>query len=174
MVNGFSTKPVAGRHDAVEVTARSLYPDMKSTLSAGLPGAEPLDQLAAAHLGHDQVGEHEVDRAVTRLDDPERLGAVARLEHGVARGARAAAAPSSGPRPRPRPAAASRCRWAGSAGRRGPARGAASARVARQEDRERGALARRALDGDVPAALLDDAVHGREPEAGALARRPWW
>ena len=41
--------------------------------------------------------------------------------------------------------------------------------VTRQENGEGGALARRALHGDVPAALLHDPVHRREAETGALA-----
>ena len=41
--------------------------------------------------------------------------------------------------------------------------------VARQEDVERGALARLGIDIDETAGLLDDAVDRRQPEAGALA-----
>ena len=41
---------------------------------------------------------------------------------------------------------------------------------ARQEDAEGGALADGAVDDDLPARLRDDAVHRRQPEAGALAR----
>src|SRR5207247_129080 len=40
---------------------------------------------------------------------------------------------------------------------------------ARQVDAERGATARRAVHGDVPAALTHDAVHGGESQPGALA-----
>src|SRR6188768_4090913 len=50
-----------------------------------------------------------------------------------------------------------------------PAAEVARALDARQEDLEGGAAARRAVDGDVAAALLDDAVHHRQAEAGALA-----
>src|SRR5262249_19831987 len=40
----------------------------------------------------------------------------------------------------------------------------------RQVDRERGADADFAVDGDVPAALFDNSVHGGEAQAGALPR----
>src|SRR5262249_11150466 len=41
--------------------------------------------------------------------------------------------------------------------------------VPRQEDRERGAPALLGIDIDEATGLLDDAVHGRQPEPGALA-----
>src|SRR6266436_1944913 len=47
-------------------------------------GLEPLGELAAAHLRHDDVGDHEVDGALVALADLERLDAVAGLEDIVA------------------------------------------------------------------------------------------
>ena len=47
------------------------------------------------------------------------------------------------------------------------------AQVRRQEDREGRALVLFAVDEDAAAALLHDAVDRRQPEAGALALRPW-
>ena len=44
-------------------------------------------------------------------------------------------------------------------------------RDAGKVDLERRAVPGLAVDPDVPAALLDDAVHGRQPEPGALAGR---
>src|SRR6185437_12047309 len=44
-----------------------------------------------------------------------------------------------------------------------------AARMARQEDRERGALLGLAVDEDESAGLLDDAIDGGEAEAGAGA-----
>ena len=167
-MNGFSTNPVPGGMTPSDGHGPLGVPRHEQHLERRLAGPQPLDQLAPAHLGHDHIGQDQIDRPLASSTMPERVGAVARLDAPYTRGARAAAAPSSAPRPRPPPAASSRSRPAGSGGPPG-VRGERRPVMARQEDGESGALARRALDRDVPAALLHDAVDRGQAEAGALA-----
>ena len=72
-------------------------------------------------------------------------------------------------RRRPRRPGSSRCRGGRSRRRRRLRARAPRRPRGRQVDLERRAAARLAVDPDAAAALLDDAEHGREPEAGALA-----
>src|SRR4051812_48929372 len=46
--------------------------------------ADPAGELGAVHLRHDEVAQDELPRAVPPAHQVQRLGAVARLEHGVA------------------------------------------------------------------------------------------
>ncbi len=128
------------------------------------------DELHAAHVRHDDVGQHELDVVAGPLEDGERLPAVPRLEDGVAllgqhpggerpdrvlvlhQQDRLGAADGSGRRRgTPSPAASSAC-----------ARGKQSLKLAPS------AGAR--VHPDVPAALHHDAVHGGEAEAGIERR----
>ena len=48
-----------------------------------MTGANPLDHLPTAHLGHDQIRQHQIDGALPLLDNPESLAPVPGLDHGV-------------------------------------------------------------------------------------------
>ena len=140
---------------------------MKRTRALRADDGEALGQGGPGEARHDHVGQQEVDRARVAhreaeglLAAPARTASVAvRLQH------------LAGERADRRLVLDHQDRLA--AGRRRPRRGArlAAPRPAPRRTagriRKHGALARRALDRDVPAALLHDAVDRGEAEAGA-------
>src|SRR5450759_141372 len=153
--------PVA-HHGVVRVAAHVEDSD------AGVVLHDPLDQLAAAHLGHHDIRDDELNFAGVHAGRLERLGSVPGLDHPVAGrlerdlydapygvlvlddedglgSARHRAERRAGAAASPRPG------------------------LRREDHRERRALAGFARDRDVAAALLHDAEDRREPEAGSLA-----
>ena len=133
---------------------------------------EALGELPPAHAGHHDVGQQQVDLRPVLLADEQRLAAVRRLEHDVAVAPKDASARRRAPGRRPRRAGSSRCPRPDSGGGRCDGATCGGTADAREVDLERRALARLAVDPDVPPALLDDPEDRREPEARALARAP--
>ena len=136
-------------------------------LHFGPQGCDALGQLAAAHLRHHDVAQHQVDGACVFLADLDHLQTVARREHIVA----VRLENMQGEVPElllvlrqqdgfraPRtvdPLPLSRSFY--------------DSFALGQIDLERRAAPRLAVDPDVSAALLDDPVDRGEPEPGALA-----
>src|SRR5882724_9192668 len=129
--------------------------------------AEPLGQLRAAHLRHDDVGQEQVNRPGVLLADEERLAGDARLDDVVAILAQNAAGhdpdlivvldQQDGLAAPPR------------AGHHIGADGVECRIYAREVDLERGAPARLAVHPDAAAALLNDPKYRRQTEPRAFA-----
>src|ERR687892_1742453 len=136
-------------------------------LDAGSRRGEALHQLEAAHLRHDHVGDDEVDGAVVVSCDRERLATGPGGQDGVAP---AAQVPTD-------QVAHDLLVLDDQHGLGSPARGwqrRSGGGVDRlldpgKVDLEGRPLARLAVDPDEAAALLDDPVHGGEPESGPLS-----
>jgi hypothetical protein len=66
-VKGFCRNSVSESSAPRCTTALAVLPDMNSTFDAGRSG-QSLDQLPAAHLRHDHVGEEEMNRSRCRSE----------------------------------------------------------------------------------------------------------
>ena len=139
-------------------------------LEGGLRGGQPPEQLRTAHARHDDVSDEQIDLAAMLGEDRFRVRPAGGVDHAVARHARAAAARAA------RTPASSSTSSTSSSPRAGGATSIGGAlwsmtRLARGrytvKDAPRPGFAVRP---DIARALLDDAVDGREAEAGALAR----
>ena len=140
---------------------------MKSTSVPGRSETTRLRHLGPAHAGHHDVRDQQVDRVAAAADQFERGRPVAGLEDGVA-----VRLEDLGDEPANDELVLDEQNRLGAGRRR-----VVVARRRRmhgglvdggQEDAERRALARGGVDLDRAAALLDDAVDGREAEAGAV------
>ena len=144
-----------------------VYPEMNSTGRPASGPPAPRGELLAAHAGHHHVGDHQVRWRRGALGQLQRVEAVARLENGVAVLAQEPGEDGAHRRLvlRHENGFASPARDA----RRRRSLGLSAGTRQGQVDLERGALPRLAVDRHESAALLDDAVHRGEAEAGALA-----
>ena len=137
---------------------------------------EAVGQLPAVHPGHHHVGDQQVDRAPV-LPRPARRAsrAVGGLEHARSRMLEDLAGQVAHGVLVLHQQHRLACR-AGRAGGPEPARGRRRIRLRPAGGRCWKVVPRPrlAVDRDVPAALLDDAVDGRQAEPGALAQPPWW
>src|SRR5690606_20970732 len=134
---------------------------------AGAQRRELLGQLAPVHLRHDQVRDEQVERARLPRRQRQGLASVLRGDHALPLADQDPLCESAdrGLVLHEQDGLVARAR-----GHVPPRRGTLDRRLhARQVDLERGPLPRLAVDPDEPTALLDDAVHGREPEPRALA-----
>ena len=124
-------------------------------------------EIGSAHAGHDDVGDEHVG-TYGRLRGPvNRLFRVARFEHRVAAASQRLSDRSRGSRRCPRRAAGFRSlRWRWRRVR--PPLGRWRRVGDRQIDPERCAAARRRVQRDAAAALIDDAVDRGQAKAGAL------
>jgi hypothetical protein len=134
--------------------------------SVGAARAQLAAEVEAAHAGHDDVGDHDLDRVGLAFES-QRLARAGGGANGEAVAVEHLADESQQPlvvldhEHRPRAAGGLRrgVRLLGLDRRAGRAR---------QEDVEDRALAGLGVDPHAAAALLDDPEHGREPESGAL------
>ena len=150
-------------------------------LEIGIFLAHRLQQRRAVHFRHHHVGDDEIDRAVPFLQRLQRLDAVGGLDHAVAARAQAARVQRAQALlvldqqdgALPGEVGARFCfrrRLLGRAiGGGGVGHSLQLGMMPRQEDVERGALIGFGIDIDEAAGLLDDAVHRRQAEPGALA-----
>src|SRR3954469_5560853 len=154
---------IIAEHGVGRIPARIEHAQQRTV--RGQPGR----QRTSAETRHHDVRDHEVDPALLHARDRQRFIAVARFEHRVAR--------SSENLPHQRAHRAivfddenrllsAFRRWRASR-RRGLERPA----YRRQIDAERRAFTNGAVNPDESVALLDDAIHGGEPETRALAWR---
>ena len=145
-------------------------------LHVGVDLAHLAHQRRPVDIGHDDVGDDEVDGLLAGLDDLERPFAVAGLDHLVALRRQRPGADHAhrvlvldqqdGAHPGK---IAGRLLFRPGGGERRFRFLAFGGLVARQMDGKRRARAELAVDGDEAAGLLDDAVGRRQSEPGALA-----
>ena len=150
----------------------SLRPVYRMTGNSGCEDRELARELHAGHAGHLVVGDHEVARpGVVRYSRPALRPAFCRLHDVQAPALEQIAHERRRPRARRPPPA--RARSGGAAARAArPALAPASmcSRIKRgKQHAEARAFARRGIHDDVPAQLVHDAVHAREPHAAAFA-----
>ena len=176
---GFCTRCDRGSIRPSRTSVSAEYPDRYTVRALGMLRRQQGHHLRPAHLRHDHIREHEVDGAGVPARGGERFPADRSPAAPRSRGAAAGCPPPCARRGRLPPAAPFRCalhrgRGVSPAGHRPRAHFASGGDRfggGGKVDGERGALEWRALDADVPAELLHDAVDRRQSRGRSPCRR---